>query len=257
MSDTPIIQAVSPKSLWLTRLAWAISIVFNPFWTVCYALGGGPRGGFEATTFLSVIYLLPCIALAKGMEWAGVLSHWLMPTRRDRVRGMLVCAAWCLALPVLAWILVGLEEALRLFDEKMNAIGSLSLGFNAYRLWWKGGFVLGLTSLVGALASSFSKASLPMIGAVTAILIGIAYLYGHQILLRSLDPIEHLWIPSLEIVVFSGILLGSVWWALRYLKAHTRKEMWQGIGWGVLSGILSFGAYIAYTIVLLVTLDRP
>lgn len=236
---------------WKTRLAWAISILFNPFWTVAYALGQS-NGGLWMTFMLSVFYLMPCMALAKAMERLGVLSHWMMPTRKDRVTGMLVCAFWCIGLPSVMLLLLGIDEVSKLLAIDIPITESRTFIIDKYGLWWVGGFILGLSSLVGALASSFSKASLHMTGAIAAVLIGGAYLYVNEALSDFANPEGSYWIHVVKYVMFSALLIGSVWWARTYLKAHTRKEMWQGVAWGVLLGVLCMGAFI---IVIAATFD--
>jgi len=242
VTEEILLEPAEPTS-WKTRLAWAVSILFNPFWTVAYAVGQ-PGGGLWMTLMLSVFYLLPCMALAKGMERLGVLSHWLMPTRQDRVIGMLVCGVWCVGMPSIMLLLLGIDEVTKLIAIDIPISESRSFTIDKYGFWWVGGYILGLSSLIGALASRFSKASLHMTGAIAAVIIGAANLYMHNAFSGFVDRDSNPFLGLAYFIGVSALLIGSVWWARRYLDAHTRREMWQGLGWGVLLGVLCIGVFI-------------
>jgi len=221
--------------------------VFNPFWVISFAFGLG----FDNPAYiLTIIYLLPFMSFAKASERFGILSHWMMPTQRDRVRGLLMCAFWCLGLPIGLKFIIGLKETASFLQIDIPTAKNMMAKIDPHGFWWVGGITLGVSSLVGALASSFSRASLYMMGAIAILIFEVALAFLSIPLARYYSPDkvhETIWLLIIIFIV-TFLLFISVWWARRYLKAHTRREMWQGVAWGVLLGIVSLATY-AFTVI--------
>jgi hypothetical protein len=218
------------KSLWLTRLAWVISIVFNPFLMIGFLTGISGDSFFDTLKGILItaaVYKLPCAQLLLWLERYAQISHWSMPERVDKLRGLLVCGLWCFFCMLVASVIIMITRE------------------GDFEVIWFPGFFLWVSILIAYLAIYLIPQNptaggkrppypnLHIMGALVSWLI-FSFFVFLTFFFNRVEPVA----PKLkeyiaQTYIFYGFAIGSVFWAQRYLG-----QTWRGILKGIYLALL-------------------
>ena len=218
-------ETEAPKSLWLTRLAWAISIVFNPIgvialtcvWYINLKFEGSTSHNYEIEDILApylilmIFYFIPYFILVSLMLNFSPIRKWPILSKGSQARATFYFSFLSL-LATIVYQSTGSSEY-NLFGTRLKEHFPLNFFFIF-------GYVVCIVSFAFGIASLVQKFSLHLAGGVIALIVFLPSLF--------LDTMKPDLIPK---VVSSAVLIVIIillWWSRTYLRRETKWEIWSG-----------------------------